>query len=85
MPNIRVSKETLIMLRKVQGIFKAVSEDGRAPKYDEIIRTLLQPIIDLLEGRMELIEIPVLSWDEFVNMYREMLNQREKHRMENKQ
>ena len=67
MPNIRVSEETLAMLRRVQGIFRAVDKMGEAPTYDEIIRTLLQPIIDLWEGRLEVVELPVVSWEDFAN------------------
>ena len=74
MPNIRVSKETLAMLRRVQGIFKAVSEDGREPKYDEIIQELLRPIIDLWEGRMEVVEIPMMTWEEFLEQYKDLIN-----------
>ena len=74
MPNIRVSKETLAMLRRVQGIFKAVSEDGREPTYDEIIQEMLRPIIDLWEGRMEVVEIPMMTWEEFLKRYKDLIN-----------
>jgi len=75
MPNIRVSEETLAMLRRVQGIFKAVSEDGSEPTYDEIIQELLRPIIDLWEGRMEVVEIPMMTWEEFLEQYKDLINQ----------
>jgi hypothetical protein len=47
-PNIRVSDETLKLLRKVKGVFQA--QYGNVESYDRIIGTMAKGILDFLDA-----------------------------------